>query len=195
MVSQRSTHLRNHPFRASFFDDPIVREELALYYTSVRRADDAVGAILDALKKSGENENTIVFFLSDHGMPLPFAKTQLYHHSTRTPLIVRWPGVVQPETVDDRHMVSAIDFLPTFCDMVHAPHPDELQGTSFLPLLQGKDQKGRQSFSRNTMKMLVEIATQCAELNHQNTSICLIRGQMAKTSCEQPRRAQKHTNA
>ena len=131
------------PVPGFLFDDPIVREELALYYTSVRRADDAVGAILDALKKSGENENTIVFFLSDHGMPLPFAKTQLYHHSTRTPLIVRWPGVVQPETVDDRHMVSAIDFLPTFCDMVHAPHPDELQGTSFLPLLQGKDQKGR----------------------------------------------------
>ena len=131
------------PVPGFLFDDPIVREELALYYTSVRRADDAVGAILDALKKSGENENTIVFFLSDHGMPLPFAKTQLYHHSTRTPLIVRWPGVVHPETVDDRHMVSAIDFLPTFCDMVHAPRPDELQGTSFLPLLQGKDQKGR----------------------------------------------------
>ncbi|MGB0654857.1 MAG: sulfatase family protein [Pirellulales bacterium] len=131
------------PVPGFLFDDPIVREELALYYTSVRRADDAVGAILDALKKSGENENTIVFFLSDHGMPLPFAKTQLYHHSTRTPLIVRWPDVVQPETVDDRHMVSAIDFLPTFCDMVRAPHPDGLQGTSFLPLLQGKNQKGR----------------------------------------------------
>jgi N-sulfoglucosamine sulfohydrolase len=40
-------------------------------------------------------------------------------------------------------MVSAIDFLPTFCDMVHAPHPDGLQGTSFEPLLHGKDQQGR----------------------------------------------------
>ena len=131
------------PVPGFLFDDPIVREELALYYTSVRRADDAVGAVLDALKKSGESENTIVFFLSDHGMPLPFAKTQLYHHSTQTPLIIRWPGVTQPGTVDDRHMVSAIDFLPTFCDMVHAPHPDGLQGTSFEPLLQGKAQQGR----------------------------------------------------
>ncbi len=131
------------PVPGFLFDDPIVREELALYYTSVRRADDAVGAVLDALKKSGESKNTIVFFLSDHGMPLPFAKTQLYHHSTQTPLIIRWPGVTQPGTVDDRHMVSAIDFLPTFCDMVHAPHPDGLQGTSFEPLLQGKAQQGR----------------------------------------------------
>ena len=131
------------PIPGFLFDDPVVREELALYYTSVRRADDALGAVLEALDTSGEKEKTIVVFLSDHGMPLPFAKTQLYHHSTQTPLIIRWPGVVQPGTVDDDHMVSAIDFLPTFCDMVHAPHPDGLQGTSFEPLLQGKVQQGR----------------------------------------------------
>ena len=65
-----------------------------------------VRKILELMKKlakeeeSGEEEDTIVVFLSDHGMPLPFAKTQLYHHSTRTPLIIRWPGVVQPGTVD-----------------------------------------------------------------------------------------------
>ena len=131
------------PIPGFLFDDPVVRNELALYYTSVRRADDALGAVLAALQNSGKGDNTIVVFLSDHGMPLPFAKTQLYHHSTRTPLIIRWPGVTQPGTVDERHMVSAIDFLPTFCDMVHAPHPAGLQGTSFLPLLHGKNQQGR----------------------------------------------------
>ncbi len=131
------------PIPGFLFDDPVVRNELALYYTSVRRADDALGAVLTALQNSGQSDNTIVVFLSDHGMPLPFAKTQLYHHSTRTPLIIRWPGATQPGTVDERHMVSAIDFLPTFCDMVHAPHPDGLQGTSLLPLLQGKAQQGR----------------------------------------------------
>jgi len=68
-------------------DDPVVRKELAHYYSSVRRADDGVGEILKALAKSGEAERTVVVFLSDHGMPLPFAKTQVYHHSTRTPLI------------------------------------------------------------------------------------------------------------
>ena len=131
------------PIPGFLFDDPVVRDELALYYTSVRRADDALGAILEALQKSGQSENTIVVFLSDHGMPLPFAKTQLYHHSTRTPLIICWPGVVTPGTVDDKHMVSAIDFLPTFCEMIGAPLPDNLQGSSFLPLLHGKSQANR----------------------------------------------------
>jgi N-sulfoglucosamine sulfohydrolase len=131
------------PIPGFLFDDPVVRDELALYYTSVRRADDALGAILEALQESGQEENTIVVFLSDHGMPLPFAKTQLYHHSTRTPLIIRWPGVVTPGTVDDEHMVSAIDFLPTFCEMIDTSLPDNQQGSSFLPLLQGKSQADR----------------------------------------------------
>ncbi|MCA9082081.1 MAG: sulfatase-like hydrolase/transferase, partial [Planctomycetaceae bacterium] len=77
------------PIPGFLFDDPVVRKELSHYYSSVRRADDAVGEILKALDDSGQRDNTVVMFLSDHGMPLPFAKTQLYHHSTRTPLIFR----------------------------------------------------------------------------------------------------------
>src|SRR5688572_18637927 len=98
-------------------DDPVVRKELAHYYSSVRRADDCVGAVLAALKESGEEDHTVVMFLSDHGMPLPFAKTQLYHHSTRTPWVVRWPGVTKAGAADDRHMISAVDFLPTVLDI------------------------------------------------------------------------------
>ena len=52
-------------------DDPVVRKELSHYYSSVRRADDAVGEVLKALEESGEAERTVVIFLSDHGMPLP----------------------------------------------------------------------------------------------------------------------------
>lgn len=126
-------------------DDPVIREELALYYTSVRRADDCVGAILQALDDSGEREDTFVMFLSDHGMPLPFAKTQLYHHSTRTPLIIRWPGVTEADSVDSLHMVSAVDFMPTLCDVIGIEHPNEYDGKSFAPLLRGKKQPGRTS--------------------------------------------------
>ena len=61
----------------AFFDDPQVREELALYYSSVRRADDCLAQVLRCPEKSGQAKNTMVV-LSDHGMPLPFAKTQLY---------------------------------------------------------------------------------------------------------------------
>jgi N-sulfoglucosamine sulfohydrolase len=82
-------------------------------------------------------------FLSDHGMPLPFAKTQLYHHSTRTPWIVRWPGVTKAGAVDDRHMISAVDFLPTVLDLTGLAPPKGLDGRSFLPLLKGQVQDGR----------------------------------------------------
>jgi len=131
------------PVPGFLFDDPAVREELALYYTSVRRADDAVGAILRALDESGESGNTFVMFLSDHGMPLPFAKTQLYHHSTHTPLVVRWPGRVEPGSDDAVHFVSAVDFLPTLCEVAGIAAPERLDGTSFAPLLNGDEQPGR----------------------------------------------------
>lgn len=131
------------PIPGFLFDDPVVSKELAHYYSSVRRADDGVGFVLSALEESGEADNTFVMFLSDHGMALPFAKTQLYHHSTHTPLIVRWPGITKARSHDDRHMVSAVDFLPTLLDVIGAPHPTGIDGRSFAPLLKGKKQNGR----------------------------------------------------
>lgn len=124
-------------------DDPGVREELALYYSSVRRGDDCLGEILRALKESGEDERTAIIFLSDHGMPLPFAKTQLYFHSTRTPWMIRWPGVTKGGSVDDRHLISAVDLLPTLLDLAGLPYPDGLDGRSFAPVLRGEHQDGR----------------------------------------------------
>ncbi len=131
------------PIPGFLFDHPAVRQELALYYTSVRRADDCVGATLKALEESGHADNTVVMFLSDHGMPLPFAKTQLYHHSTHTPWMVRWPGKVKANSIDKSHMISGIDALPTLLDITGIKHPNGLQGESFLPLLEGKTQPNR----------------------------------------------------
>jgi N-sulfoglucosamine sulfohydrolase len=132
------------PVPGFLFDDPVVRKELAHYYSSVRRADDSVGEVLSALQASGEADRTVVMFLSDHGMPLPFAKTQLYHHSTRTPWIVRWPGVNRPGAVDEQHMISAVDMLPTLLDITGITHPAGLDGRSFAPLLKGQPQADRE---------------------------------------------------
>lgn len=131
------------PVPGFLFDDPAVRKELAHYYSSVRRADDCVGVVLAALAESGQAGNTVVMYLSDHGMPLPWAKTELYHHSTRTPWIVRWPGVTRPGAVDRQHMISAVDLLPTLLDIAGIAHPAGLDGRSFLPLLKGQAQDGR----------------------------------------------------
>jgi len=133
------------PIPGFLFDDLAVREELSLYYSSVRRADDAFSAIMAALNQSGEESRTVVLFCSDHGMPLPFAKTQLYYHSTRTPLMVRWPGVTSPGYVDRDHLVSAIDFLPTLLDLMKHKHPqpERVEGRSFVPILRGERQANR----------------------------------------------------
>jgi len=125
-------------------DLPEVRLEISEYYSSVRRCDDTVGAVLEALDRSGLAEETIVMFLSDHGMPLPFVKTNVYYHSTRTPWIVRWPGHIKPGSVDREHFVSGVDLMPTLLDLVGIEVPEGLDGFSFKPLLLGKDQPGRE---------------------------------------------------
>ncbi len=131
------------PIPGFLHDDPVIRKELAHYYSSVRRADDGVGSILEALKASGQDENTIILFLSDHGMPLPFAKTQLYHHSSRTPLMIRWPGVTKAGAVDEDHMISTVDLLPTILDMLQITQPTGFDGTSFAAVLKGEPQPER----------------------------------------------------
>lgn len=131
------------PVPGFLFDDPVVRRELARYDSSVRRGDDSVGEILAALDASGQRDKTVIVFLSDNGMPLPFAKTQLYHHSTRTPLVFVVPGTTKAGSIDRRHMVSAVDVLPTLLEIAGIRHPGTMQGRSFAPLLGGGSQDGR----------------------------------------------------
>jgi N-sulfoglucosamine sulfohydrolase len=129
----------------SFLPDiPPVRQEIAEYFTSVHRADQIVGAVLKALDEAELAENTLVIFMSDHGMPLPFAKTNCYFQSTRTPLIVRWPGRVKPGTVDRKHMVSGIDFTPTVLDAVGLKPLKGVDGRSLVPILSGKTETDRE---------------------------------------------------
>lgn len=124
-------------------DVPGVRAELASYLNSTRRLDDTFGKVMQALNESGEADNTLVLFITDNGIAVPFAKCNAWFHSTRSPLLVRWPGVVQPGTRNDHQFVSVIDFLPTFVEVANAVRPVGLDGRSFVPLLQGNDQDGR----------------------------------------------------
>ncbi len=124
-------------------DLPDIRKEVAQYYSSVHRCDETVGLILQALRESGAEESTLVMFLSDNGMAFPFAKTNCYLTSTRTPWMVRWPGRVKPATVEDRHFISGIDFMPTILEAAGLPQVAGLDGRSFVPVLDGKPQDGR----------------------------------------------------
>jgi N-sulfoglucosamine sulfohydrolase len=124
-------------------DLPDVRKEMAQYYSSAHRCDETVGEILRALKESGLEETTLVMFVSDNGISMPFAKSNCYLTSTRTPWIVRWPGKVKPGLVNTDDFISGIDFMPTILEAVGLPAPTGLDGRSFMPLLTGGVQPGR----------------------------------------------------
>ncbi|CAG7613989.1 sulfatase [Paenibacillus allorhizosphaerae] len=124
-------------------DLPDVRIELAQYFASVHRCDCTVGEIVRALKESGQEDNTLVMFLSDNGMAFPFAKTNCYLTSTRTPWIARWPGKIEPGTVDEQHFISGIDFMPTILQAVGLSKAGGVDGRSFADLLFGKTQPYR----------------------------------------------------
>jgi N-sulfoglucosamine sulfohydrolase len=124
-------------------DLPDVRTELAQYASSVNRCDQMMGEVLRALEESGLAETTIVIFLSDNGIAMPFAKSNCYLTSTRTPWLVRWPGKIAPGTVDREHLISGIDFMPTMLEALGLPIPPDTDGRSFLRVLLGQKQDGR----------------------------------------------------
>ena len=110
------------------------------YLRCIASVDDNVGRLLDYLDESGLAENTIVvytsdqgFFLGDHGW---FDKRFMYEESLRMPLIVRFPGTVNPGSVTDEIAVN-IDFAPTFLDYAGVAIPTDMQGSSLRPILEG----------------------------------------------------------
>ena len=110
------------------------------YLRCVAAVDDNVGRMLDYLDKTGLAKNTLViyssdqgFFLGDHGW---FDKRFMYEESARMPLLARWPGVIEPGSVNN-DLVSNLDFAETFLDIAGVAVPDDMQGRSLVPLFKG----------------------------------------------------------
>jgi N-sulfoglucosamine sulfohydrolase len=139
-------------------DLPGVREELANYQNSVRRLDDTFGRVIEALDESGVADSTLVVFLSDNGIAVPFSKANVYHHANRTPLIMRMPHVIERGSRDRTHLVSEVDFFPTFLDLTDIEGPKRLNGRSFLPLLKGRKQEERKTVFKQIDKLISQKA-------------------------------------
>jgi len=124
-------------------DLPDLRRETVQYLTCVKRADDTLGRIMALIDELELTDNTIFIFLSDHAAPMPTAKQNCYRHSSATPLMVRWPEVIEPGSVDAEHMVSTLDIMPTLLEAAGLPIPEKQDGRSMLSILQGGTQAGR----------------------------------------------------
>lgn len=111
------------------------------YLRCIASVDDSVGDVLDYLQESGLDKNTVVIYSSDQGFYMGehgwFDKRFMYEESLRTPLLVQWPGVVKPNSVIKKTIVSNLDFAETFLDIAGAKIPKEMQGASLVPILKG----------------------------------------------------------
>ncbi len=120
------------------------------YARLTESVDQKIGQVLDALRESGQEENTIVIYTSDHGEQDGShridEKAFLYEESARVPLLVSWKGKIKPGQVERTHLVSnGLDILPSMCDLAGISIPSAYRGNSLKPLLfKMHDKKWRQ---------------------------------------------------
>lgn len=119
------------------------QRHLAGYYGMVRRLDEALGRLMDALKSLGQLDHTILLFTSDHGNHFRTRnaeyKRSLHEASIRVPTALQGPGFDGGGRLSQ--LVSLIDIPPTLLDAAGLPVPPEMQGRSFLPLVQKRSQE------------------------------------------------------
>lgn len=118
------------------------------YLGSIAAVDEGIGRVLDYLEESGLAENTIVVYTSDQGFYLGehgwFDKRFVYEESFRTPLLIKWPGVIEPGTKNSQ-MVQNLDFAPTLLEVAKVDIPMDMQGESMLPLFKGNTEHFREA--------------------------------------------------
>ena len=114
-------------------DWPEIREEVAGYLSHLRWMDALVGEVLDELDTRGLADDTLVVFISDNGPAFPGCKTTVYDRGLGTPLMFRWPAVLEPRWSDE--LVSSVDVAPTVLDLLGLPAMPSVQGRSLAPHL------------------------------------------------------------
>ncbi len=124
------------------------------YAAMITRLDETVGKILQKLKDTGIDENTLVIFTSDNGPEIGYyfsdffdsngifkgGKRDLYEGGIREPFIARWPNKIQGGT-ESNHISAFWDFLPTACEIAGIEMPKNIDGISYLSTLKGEKQK------------------------------------------------------
>jgi len=118
------------------------RRQQANYYAMIAQIDDQFARILDVLESTGQRDNTVVIFTSDHGEALGDhgllqKGCRFYEGLVRVPLIFSWPAKFETGLHSDA-LVELLDMTATIVDLAGLPQPEYMQGKSLLPILQGK---------------------------------------------------------
>ena len=148
---QQLDHLwaHNEPgyFHVAGMTDDDRRQVTAAYYAMIELIDAQVGRMLKALEETGQLENTIVVFMSDHGEMLGDHGIYLkgphcYDEAIRVPLIISWPGRFETGLRADA-LVELVDLAPTLLEAAGMVVPPQMQGRSLLPILTGRADPSR----------------------------------------------------
>ncbi len=133
-----------------------------IYCRLTERVDAQIGRLLDALKKNGLEENTLVIFTSDHGdmdgSHRLASKNVFYENSVGVPFMMQYKGVIPAGVVDNNSLVSnGLDVLPTLCDYAGVSIPNYLLGRTLRPVAEGRGDNARRPYvvaENNTGRML-----------------------------------------
>lgn len=130
------------PFPRTHHAVKVHRQE---YYAIIEHMDTQIGRILDALEKSGQADNTYIFFSADHGLGVGhhglFGKQNLYEHSTRVPFIAAGPGIKGGDKI--AAPIYLQDVMATSLDIAGAKRPEQVEFHSLMPLLNGKTKESQ----------------------------------------------------
>lgn len=127
-------------------DTPAARADLAAQYTTVSRLDQGIGLVLQELKEAGYENDTLVIYSSDNGIPFPNGRTNLYRSGTAEPMLVSSPEHRERWGETSQAYVSLLDITPTILDWLSVSYPAyslpgspstpvQLSGRSLLPAL------------------------------------------------------------
>lgn len=120
-------------------DNQITREGIARHYSNIELMDKEVGKIIDQLKEDGLYNNTIIFFYSDHGGPLPREKRAIYDSGLKVPMFIK---DINSKTIGRNDaLISFVDLAPTILSLAGIKPPKYLDGTPFLGVLKGDENK------------------------------------------------------
>jgi arylsulfatase A-like enzyme len=134
---------------AYYPDNKTIRSDFADYALEVEWVDHHLGLALDHLQKSGELDNTLLVVTSDHGMPFPRVKGQIYEQGFHVPMIVRWGARAKGgRSIDD--FINFRDLAPTFLEAAGVQAPSTITGKGFLNVLLS-DKPGMVDPSRDVM--------------------------------------------
>jgi arylsulfatase A-like enzyme len=122
------------------------KKDLAGYYAHITALDDMVGKLIHNLKETGQWENTIIVFTSDHGDLLgshgAYKKQQPYNESIRVPMLFHLPENLDIAIGEREALLNSEDIMPTLLDLCNIPIPDTVEGISYKNYLEGTEVVG-----------------------------------------------------